>query len=128
MNLKLAFAICVLAAVPAFAQAPNQKPPKPTPAAAKALVAQISADKAKSDAYCQLGKLDEEMSKLDPKKPADKKKGDDLQKQAEPLLQKVGADYGAFMGGLEQIDENSADGKAIQAELEKLDKLCAGKK
>ena len=41
------------------------------------------------------------------------------------LAQEIGPEYVAMMDGLSQIDENSSEGKQIDAALDSLEKLCA---
>jgi hypothetical protein len=64
MNLKLAMVATLLAVAPvgAFAQQdePNQ-PPKPTMEEVQKFVQTISGDKKKLQAYCELGKLQEQI-------------------------------------------------------------------
>ena len=127
MNLRLAIAAALLAATPAFAQpAPPQggppKVPKPTEAQVQKIVQTITADKAKMDAYCKLAKIQQQMGSLDEKK--DMKKLQDLSNQADAEAQKLGQDFDKMMDGLEQVDENSAEGKKFAAILGTLDAKC----
>src|SRR5262249_3356703 len=121
--------------MPALALAqprPAAPPPKPAPAPAQAakptkadvqkVLAAVGADKAKMQAYCDMGKLNDQMGKLDEKK--DAKKLQALGQQADALMTKLGPDYGKLMDGLEQIDQNSAEGKEIGALLDDMDKKC----
>ena len=87
MNLKLVVAICVLAATPAFAQAPPAGP-KPTKADVQKVVQIVSSDKAKTATYCDMAKLDDQIAEADAKK--DQKKVDELSKQADAMGQIVG--------------------------------------
>lgn len=43
----------------------------------------------------------------------------------EELATKLGPEYVALMGGLQDIDPNSKDGQEIGSTLDALDKLCA---
>ena len=131
MKLKLAIAAALLAVTPAFAQpAPpkagpppqQQKAPKPTEAQVQKVAQTISADKAKMDSYCKLSKIQQQMGSLDEKK--DAKKLEALGGQADAEAQKLGADFEKMMDGLEQVDENSAEGKKFAAILASLDAKC----
>jgi hypothetical protein len=136
MKLKLAIAAALLAVSPAFAQAPGAPPPrmgpppaqqpppapKPTKAQVQKVVQTISADKTKMDAYCRLAKLQQEMSALDEKK--DMQKLQALGQQADAEAAKLGPDFEKMMDGLEQVDENSAEGKEFVAILNGLDSKC----
>jgi len=127
MNLKSAVAIFVLVTTSAFAQGQMggtpPKGPKPTKADAEKVVKIISGDKAKIALYCDLAKLDAQIAAAVEKK--DTKKTDELSKQSEEKVQKLGPEYMKLMDGLEQIDPDSAEGKALSAALDPLDKLCA---
>jgi hypothetical protein len=131
MNLKLVVAAVALIATPAFAQpAPKNAPPppqqqaapKPTEAQLRKVVDMVGADKVKLAAYCKIAKLQQQMSTLDEKK--DAKKLEDLGNQANAESQKIGPDFERVMEGLEQIDENSAEGKKMATILAGLDAKC----
>jgi hypothetical protein len=128
MNLKTIVAIFVMAAVPVCSQAQQRNdkiPPKSTKADAERVVKIISGDKAKSQQYCDLAKLDEQIGEAEAKK--DTKKVDALTQQLSEMEQKLGPEYVAFMDGVQQVDPNSSEGKDITSVLDALDKLC-GKK
>jgi len=127
MNLKLIIAVSVLAAMPALAQA--QQRPAPPPSAAKPSKAEvqkvvqiISGDKTKTQNYCDLGKLNEQMAQAEQKK--DNKRLEALGKRADDLAQKIGPEYVKLMDALEQVDENSNEAKEFAALFEPVDKLC----
>lgn len=125
MNLKLVIAAAVFAACPAFAQGQGgaqPKTPKPSKAQVQQVVQSVINDKTKLQAYCNLGKLQQQMSQLDEKK--DAKKGEDLANQADAEAQKLGPEFESMMDGLDEVDPNSAEGKEYMAILENLDKQC----
>jgi hypothetical protein len=67
MKLKLVAAISVLAAIPALAHAQQGGPPKvpkPTKADAQNVVQIITSDKVKTQAYCDLTKLEGQVKAL----------------------------------------------------------------
>jgi ABC-type transporter Mla subunit MlaD len=121
MKLKLLVAIAVIAAVPAYAQAPKPAA-KPTKAEAQRVVQAISSDKAKTKTYCDLAKLSEQMDEAEQKK--DTKKTEALEKQAETLMAALGPDYGKLMDGMAALAPESKEGKEIGVVIEGLDKLC----
>lgn len=126
MNLKLVIAAFALAAASAVAQAqpgPPPNAPKPTKAEAQKVVQIISGDKAKTQAYCQLAKLNDQMAAADQRK--DQKALEALGKQADELSQKIGPEYVKLMDGLDQIDPDSSEGKQFDALLAPLDNLCS---
>ncbi|MGA7331688.1 MAG: hypothetical protein WBX77_08195 [Pseudolabrys sp.] len=128
-----------IAAVPALAQAQAPNPPKsskPTKpakaapaapasnaAAAQKLVKTISTDKAKTQTYCDIGKLGDEIEEAEQKK--DLKRIDDLNRKMDELATKLGPEYVALMGDLQDIDPSSKEAQDISSTLEGLDKLCA---
>jgi uncharacterized coiled-coil DUF342 family protein len=126
MNLKLVVAVSLFAAVPAvaFAQkdAPATKVPKPTIADAQKLVQTISGDKTKLQAYCDMGKLQDQMEKAEQKK--DNKALEALGAKADSLAQQIGPEYAKVMDGLEEVDPNSAEGKQYTAVFATLIKQC----
>jgi hypothetical protein len=124
MNLKLTVAILVIAAVPVCAQAQAPSAAKVTKADAQNVIKIIRGDKAKTQIYCDIGKLGEEIAQAEQKK--DTKKADELYRQMDELGTKLGPEYVALMDGLEELDPNSQDGQEIGSMLEGLDKLCAG--
>ncbi|MGB9353701.1 MAG: hypothetical protein WCB61_27905, partial [Pseudolabrys sp.] len=131
-----------IAAVPALAQAQAPNPPKsskPTKpakavpaapaapaskaAAAQTLVKTISTDKAKTQTYCDIGKLGDQIEEAEQKK--DLKRIDDLNRKMDELATKLGPEYVALMGDLQDIDPSSKEAQDISSTLEGLDKLCA---
>ena len=63
MNLKLLVAVAIFAAGPIVVAQNDDRAPKPTLADAQRLVQQISNGKAKLQAYCEMGKLTEQIEK-----------------------------------------------------------------
>jgi hypothetical protein len=126
MNLKLVVAVSLFAAVPMVALAqkdsPETKAPKPTVADAQKLVQTIGGDRAKLQAYCDMGKLQEQMEKAEQKN--DTKALDALGAKADGLAQQIGPEYTKVMDGLEEVDPNSAEGKQYTAVFATLIKQC----
>lgn len=136
MKLKLIVAALVVAAVPMCAQAQAPNPPKPSKpakaapaapvskvAAAQRVVKTISGDKTKTETYCDIGKLGEQIEQAEQKN--DMKKIDELNKKMDELATKLGPEYVALMGQLEDVDPSSKEGQDISSALGGLDKLCA---
>lgn len=124
MKLKLAVTAVTLAATPVFAQAPKSSdgPPKPTTAEIQRVAKSISADKAKMQTYCDIGKINQQMAAADQKK--DTKTLQELGTKADGLMQKLGPDFTNLMDGLDEIDDNSPEGKVFMATFAELDKQC----
>jgi hypothetical protein len=131
VKLKLIITALVVAAMPMYAQAQSPNPPKPSkpakaaPAvpAAQKVVKTISGDKIKTETYCDIGKLGEQIEEAEKKN--DMKKIDELNKKMDDLATKLGPEYVALMGQLEDIDPSSKEGQDISSALGGLDKLCA---
>ena len=123
MRLKLFMAVTILATAPiaGFAQK-NEPPPKPTVEDAQKVVQAISSDKDKLQAYCELGKLQEQMEEAEAKK--DTKTIDELIAKADSLEQQVGPDYSRLLDGLDQLDPNSAEGQKYTAVFDTLQEKC----
>jgi len=124
MKLKFIAAIAAIAFVPLAAQA-QPKPatgPKPTKAEAQRVVQGITADKTKSQKYCELASLSDQLDQAEQKK--DNKKLEELSKKADDLMNQLGPDYAKLMDGLQALDPDSKDGKEIGEVLEGLDKAC----
>ena len=125
MKRSLAVAILALLVAPAFGQqrgAPTNVP-KPTKADAEKVAQIISSDKAKLQAYCDSKKLYDRIGAAYKKN--DTKTADALNKQADALVSKIGPEYSKLMDGLEQIDQNSSEGKQFTPIFAGLDKLCS---
>ena len=97
--------------------------PVSTAAAAQKLVKTISGDKAKTQTYCDIGKLGSQIEDAEQKK--DMNKIDELNKKMDEMATKLGPEYVALMARLEDIDPNSKEALEIGSALETLDKLCA---
>ena len=123
MNLKLIVAILVIAAVPMFAQAQKPSAANVTKADAQQVVKMISGDKAKTQTYCDMAKLGEQIEQANEKK--ETRKADELSQKMDELGKKLGPEYVALMDGLQEMDPNSQDGQEIGSTLEALDNLCA---
>jgi hypothetical protein len=127
MKLMLVAVIAALVAIPALAQAqqgapPPSNAPKLTKADVQKVVQIITSDKAKTQVYCDLDKLYDQMQTADQKN--DSKTVEALGKQADALTNKLGPEYSKMMDGLDQVDPNSNEGKELVSILSGLDKLC----
>jgi hypothetical protein len=120
MKLKLVAAISALA-IPALTHA-QPKAPKPTKTDAQNVVEIITSDKVKTQAYCDLTKLEEQVKAV--KQNTDTKTVETLTKQAEALIDKLGPEYFKLMDGLERVDPKSSEAKEFMSILSELDKRC----
>ena len=126
MKLKLVAAISALAAIPALAHAqqggPQPNIPKPTKADAQNVIQIVTTDKVKTQAYCDLTKLYDQLQAAEQKN--DTKTVETLGKQADALIDKLGPEYSKLIDGLEQVDPKSSEAKEFMSILSGLDKLC----
>jgi hypothetical protein len=126
MRLKLIAAISALVAIPALGQAQQGGPPpsvpKPTTADVQKVVQIITGDKEKTQAYCDLNKLNDQMQAAEQKN--DSKTAEALDKQADALVDKLGPEYFKMIDGLDQVDPNSSEAKELISILSGLDKFC----
>ena len=121
MKLRLALVISALAAMPAFGQ-PRQGGTPATLVQVQNVIQIITDDKVKTEQYCDIEKLAWQIAEAEQKQ--DTKRVEELIKQADDLADKIGPEYVALMNGLSQIDENSSEGKQMEAALDSLEKLC----
>ena len=134
--LVVAMAVCAQAQAPQPIQSPQApkapKAPKAAKgskeettkvAAAQKVVKTISADKAKTQTYCDIGKLGDQIQEADKKN--DMKKIDELNSKMDELATKLGPEYVELIGGLDNIDPDSKEANDIGSALASLDKLCA---
>ena len=117
MNLKLVVAILVIAAVPVCA-AQAQKPSAVTKADAQKVLKIISGNKAKTQIYCDITKLVEQITE------GDENETDGLYQKIDELAKKLGPEYAALVDGLQDIDPESKVGQEIESVLVALQRLC----
>lgn len=123
MNSKLIIAILVIAAMPLgfFTLRTHQV----TTADAQEVLKIISGDKAKTQTYCDMTRLDEQIKQAKEKK--DSKTVNELSQKLDLLEEKLGPEYVALMDGLEDIDPKSEVALQIESALDDLyDNLCGG--
>ena len=127
MKLRLVAVITAVVALPVLALAqqggPPSNAPKPTKADVQKVVQIVTNDKAKTQAYCDLNKLYDQMQTADQNNYS--KAVETLGKQADALAGKLGPEYNNMMDGLDQVDPNSNEGKELASILSKLDDLCS---
>jgi hypothetical protein len=122
MNLKLIVAILAIAVVSLCAQAQQPSGVK-VKADTQNVVKMISGDKAKTQTYCQIDELSDQVTQAAQKK--DNKKVEELSRKMEELEGRLGPEYVALAKELEDVDPNSQDGQEISSAIDALDRLCA---
>jgi hypothetical protein len=123
MHPILIIAVLVITAVPLgfFSLRTHQV----TKADAQKVVEIISGDKAKTQSYCDMTELDEQIKQAKEKK--DSKTVNELSQKLDLLEERLGPEYVALMDGLEDIDPESDVAQQIESILDDLyDNLCGG--
>ena len=87
------------------------------------VVKAISGDRMKMGTYCDIGKLGDQIQAAEQKN--DMQKIDELNQKMSELATKLGPEYVALMGKLEDIDPSSQESQDINLALAGLDKQCA---
>ena len=120
MNRLLIVAISLICAAPLHAQhQPNTATLK---ADAQKVVSIIKGDKAKTQTYCQLLDLGEQIGEADQKK--DDNKAEALSQKINELIKQLGPEYLAFVESAQDLDSNSKDGRDIVSMFDELDDSC----
>ena len=91
-------------------------------AEAQKVVSIISGDKAKTQAYCGINDLSEQIGETDQEK--DSKKAEALSQQLLELQTKLGPEYLALVNSLMDVDPNSPQAQEIDSILAALDNSC----
>ena len=118
MHLKSIFAALVIVMASVYAQAQ-----KPTRADAQNVFEIITSDKAKTQAFCKIDKLADQMEQADREK--DYKKLEELALKADELQRILGPEFGALINRLQDVDPDSEDAEQIKPTFQALDKLCS---
>jgi len=107
-------------AVPVYAQDQQPNTDKLKSDAEK-VVRIISRDKAKSQIYCQVADL---RNEIDQEK--DSKKAQVLFRKMNELEKQLGPEYIAFVAHSQDVDPDSKDGQDIISTFDELDEACPG--
>jgi hypothetical protein len=89
---------------------------------AQKVISTIRGDKAKTQAYCQLDSISEQIGQAT--EAEDTNKVDALSAQAEELEKKLGPEYRALFDALNDADPNSQDAKGILSMFDTLAESC----
>jgi len=118
MNPKSMVAILMIVTAPVCAQVQ-----KPTRADAQKVFEIISGNEAKTQIFCDIGKLGDEIEQAAERK--DTRTTDELHRKIDELGRKLGPEYAALMNEIQDVDPESEDGQQISSTIQALDKLCA---
>jgi hypothetical protein len=86
------------------------------------LSALLKAIRLKTQTYCQILDLGDQLDQIDEEKGP--KKAEDLSQKIDELEKTLGPEYLALANGLEHMDPASPEGQEIVSIIESLDKSC----
>jgi hypothetical protein len=89
---------------------------------AQKVVSIIKGDKVKTQVYCEINDLGEQIGEADQKK--DDKNAEALSKQVTELEKKLGPEYLALVNNLNNVDPKSPEGQELDSILASLDDSC----
>src|SRR5690242_9946925 len=121
MNRPLIIATLLISTAPLYAQEQQPNAAK-LQADAQTVVSIIKGDKNKTQVYCQISDLGEQIGEADQNK--DDQKAEALSQQAATLEKKLGPEYFALVNDLNKLAPNSPEGRAIDSILAPLDDAC----
>ena len=121
MNRQLIVAILIISnmSLSALGQQPDAAKLK---ADAQKVVSIIKGDKAKTEAYCQIANLGEQMDQAVQDK--DSKKIEELAQKLPELEKNLGPEYIGLVESLRNVDLRSKDRQDIVSMLDELDEAC----
>jgi hypothetical protein len=118
---RMLIGILFFSTAPLYAQAQQPDTAK-LKAEAQKVVSIISGDKAKTQAYCQLDSVGEQIDEATQAK--DTKKVDALNQQGEELEKKLGPEFRTLFDALNDADPDSQDVKDILSMFDTLAESC----
>jgi len=121
MNRLLIIAILIISATPLFAQGQLPDIAK-LKADAQKVASIIKGDKAKTQTYCQVLDLSDELDQINQHQ--DPKKAEDLAQKIDDLQKKLGPEYLALLEAIKKVDPDSKDGQEIVSMFVTLDQSC----
>ena len=111
-------AILITGTLPLYAQAQQPNAAE----LAQKVVGVIAGNKTKTQTYCQVLDLSDELDQVDQRK--DSKKAEDLSQKINELQKNLGPEYLALLEATLDVDPNSKDGQEIVSIFNKLDSSC----
>jgi hypothetical protein len=118
MNWLLIFAISIISTLQLYAQGQASNAAE----LAQKVASIISGDRAKTQTYCQVLDLSDELDQVD--RHQDRKKAEDLSQKVDELQKELGPEYLALLEATKDVDPNSRDGQEIMSIFDKLDSSC----
>ena len=124
MNRLLFFGTVLISTVPLYAQGPQPNIAK-LKADARNLVGIIGSDKTKTQTYCQIDDLSEQLIQAVQEK--NRKKANALAEKIAELNKKIGPEFAALIDIEKHVDLNSRDGQEIASIVASLGESCGEK-
>ena len=121
LNGLLIVAILVISTAPVYAQRQQQNVAK-LKTDARNVVGTIGADKAKTQAYCQIVDVGRQLEQAD--KERDRKKTMVLSQKINQLQKQIGPEFVMLANILKKVDLNSPDGREIALIIQSLNQSC----
>ena len=121
LNALLIVAILAICTVPLYAQRQQQNVAK-LKADARNLVGIIGSDKTKTQTYCQIHDLSEQLIQAVQEK--DRKNANALAEKIAELNKKMGPEFAALIDIEKRVDLNSRDGQEIASIVASLGESC----
>ena len=121
MNWLLIVGILIFSTMLLYAQRQEQNVAK-LKADARNLVGIIGSDKTKTQIYCQIGDLSEQLIQAIQEK--DRKKANALAEKIAELYKKMGPEFAALIDIEKHVDLNSRDGQEIASIVASLGESC----
>jgi hypothetical protein len=122
-NGLLIIATLVISTAPLYAQRQQQNAAK-LKADARNLVGIIGSDKTKTQTYCQIDDLSEQL--IEAVEGKDRKKANALAEKITELYKKMGPEFAALLDIKKHVDLNSPDGQEIASIVATLGESCGG--
>src|SRR6516165_9242035 len=122
MNQLLIVVILIIGTLPLYGQ--GQQPN--TAELAQKVIGIIAGDTTKTQTYCQVLDLSDELDRVD--QPKDHQRAEDLSQKINELQKNLGPEYLALLEATLNVDPNSKDGQEIVSIFDKLDSSCADKR
>jgi ABC-type transporter Mla subunit MlaD len=123
LNRLLIVAILVISTSPLYAQRQQQNVAK-LKADARNLVGIIGSDKTKTQTYCQIDDLSEQLEQTVQQR--DSKKARTLVEKIAELNKKMGPEFASLVDIEKRVDLNSPDGQEIASIIASLGESCGG--
>jgi hypothetical protein len=120
MNLNLLIAVTIFATP--IAQMDDRADHALIVQDAQKVVQAISNDNAKLQAYCELGKLEDQMAKAEERE--DTKTVETLFAKVDTLAHQIGPEYLSIVNELEEVDPKSTEGQKLAAIFNTLHDKC----